>query len=82
MVIFALSKTGFNEVKPFIESAWPDVWVNKGVLSQKELYLYRNKGVNLTDFTYQVDKTDSLDIKSAVQIIKKYHPEDTIWVEN
>ena len=80
MVLFTLTRAGFEEMRPLVTRAVA-VWTNCGVLSDQEMNELRARGVDLTSFTKSVDPHDSAEIESAISIIAEHHPMERIWVE-
>ena len=81
MVILALTKVGFNEMLPVIRASGASVWIGDSVLFNNELEQFRNEDIDLTDFNYIIEKSDSLAIQSAIETIKEHHPQVNVWVE-
>jgi len=50
VIIFVLSKEGFNELESIIYTGKYPVWVGGGVLTGIEMSTVREKGVDLTSF--------------------------------
>jgi len=81
MVIFALSKEGFKELESIIHTGKYPVWVGGGVLTGIEMSIVREKGVDLTNFSYLINPTDDKAIKEALEIIAEHHPGERVWLE-
>jgi hypothetical protein len=81
MVIFILTKDGFNDVGRFVEENKHPIWVSHGVLSTAEIEDLRTTGVNLTEFTYRISLNDQKAINEAINTISEHHPGERIWVE-
>jgi hypothetical protein len=81
MVVFITSKNGFEEIKSFIISVKCPVWVGKDVLTKNEMKTYRQKGIELTEFSKVYDQTDQKQIEEALYTIQEHHPGESIFVE-
>jgi len=81
MVIFALTKDGYEEIADMIQSAEFSVWVNKGVLTDEEMNNLRRAGVSLTNFTNYIAPTKLNAILEALETIGEHHPGERVWVE-
>ncbi len=81
MVIFVLSKEGFKELENIIHTGKYPVWVGGGVLSDIEISTVREKGVDLTGFSYLINPTDDETIKEVLEIIAEHHPGERVWLE-
>jgi hypothetical protein len=81
MVIFILTKDGFNNAGRFVEENEHPIWVSHGVLSQAEIDDLRTSEVNLTEFTYRISLNDQKAINEAINTISEHHPGECIWVE-
>jgi hypothetical protein len=79
MVLFILTRGGYEEMRPMISVS--TVWVNARVLSDAEVNELRSNGVDLTCFTYELDLNDDDEIQSAIGTIALHHPKERIWVE-
>lgn len=82
MVIFVITKNGFNEIEDFIKNYQSPVWVGDGVLSVNELDELRKSGLDITNFNYQIDKENEDEILGAIETIKEHHPGHSIWTEH
>jgi len=81
MIIFLLSKEGFKELENIIHTGKYPVWVGGGVLTDVEISTVREKGVDLTSFSYLINPTDDKAIKEALAIISEHHPGERVWLE-
>ncbi len=81
MIIFILTKEGFNDLSRFAKENKHPIWVGHGVLSQAEIGDLRTNGVNLTEFTYRISHNDQEAINAAINTISEHHPGERIWVE-
>ena len=57
------------------------MWVGGGVLSDIEISTVREKGVDLTTFSYLINLTDDKAIKEVLEIIAEHHPDERVWLE-
>jgi hypothetical protein len=82
MVFFALTRTGYEEFArlPRIDQNLT-LWVNTGILSDVELTRLRATGLSVTNFTTNVEITDSSSVDRALETIKEHHPRERVWVE-
>ena len=81
MIIFVLSKEGFEELESIIHTGKYPVWVGGGVLTDIEISIVREKGVDLTTFSYLINPTDEKAIEEALVIIAEKHPGERVWLE-
>ena len=81
MVLLILTPTGFNESKDIIVRGDAAAWINGNILSQDELQILWDKGVEITKFSYVIDPKDPESIEGALVTIEEHHPGHTIWVE-
>jgi len=81
MIIFLLSKEGFKELENIIHTGKYPVWVGGGVLTDVEISTVREKGVDLTTFSYLINLTDDKAIKEALATIAEHHPGERVWLE-
>ena len=79
MVLFILTRAGYEEMRPMISTS--AVWVNAQVLSNAEVNDLRVNGVDLTCFTNPLDPHNADDLQMAIGTISEHHPEERIWVE-
>ncbi|SDR55018.1 hypothetical protein SAMN05443245_7566 [Paraburkholderia fungorum] len=82
MVFFACSKIS---VVAF-ESLWRDnnghqLWVDAGVLTEKETALLRSTGALVTNFAGHARAGDAGEMACAVAVIQEHHPAEPIWIE-
>lgn len=81
MVLFVVSKEGYSEMKALIDTAKYPLWVNANVLSSEEISDLRLAGVDVTNFTYEVNPFNQDAIDEALMTIGEHHPKERIWVE-
>lgn len=81
MVIFALTRSGFDEMEPTARERRAALWVNAGVLSDGEAARLRQDGLDLTVFAHAIDPADGDALESALATIAEHHPEERIWLE-
>lgn len=81
MIIFASTKKGYSELESLVLSSKYPVWIGKGVLSDEEMSLVREKGVNLTHFNHEIDVRNELELRGALQTIAEHHPGERVWLE-
>ena len=81
MVIFILTSKGYKEMESVIKESNSPVWINEGILSDEEIEELRSQGIQLTNFSYLIDKTNQKEIQGALETIKEHHPGETIWTE-
>ena len=58
MVIFVITREGFEELEEIIKTAQYPVWISANVLSKEELESVRLLGVEITNFTYEISLQD------------------------
>ncbi len=81
MVIFVVTRNGYEEMKSLIISAQYPVWIGAGVLSDREIDAIRTLGVELTNFTYTVAPDDRYQVECALETIDQHHPGQRVWCE-
>jgi hypothetical protein len=81
MVLFVLTRAGFDDMKPLISAHEASVWINGGVLSADEVNALWNEGLDLTPLSYQIDPYDRAGIVSELEMIQLHHPGHRIWIE-
>ena len=81
MLTFVLSKEGFKELESIIYTGKYPVWVGGGVFTDIEISTVREKGVDLTTFSYLINPSDDEAIEEALVIIAEHHPGERVWLE-
>lgn len=81
MVIFILTNKGYEEMESIIKESNSPVWINDGVLSEEEINKLRSQGIELTKFSYFINKANQKEILGALETIKEHHPGEAIWTE-
>lgn len=82
MILFILTKEGFNEMEPFIKTAKYPIWLNDGILSQAETDLLISENVEVSYFNYVVDIEDEEALAEAIFTVAEHHPGERIWSES
>lgn len=82
MVIFVLTKEGFDEMMPLIQTGKYPVWLSDGVLSEEEIDLLIPEDLEISYFNYVVDLEDEEALASAMFTIAEHHSGERIWVES
>ena len=81
MVIFALTRGGYDELRSHLKAQPSALWVGRGVLTDGEADELRGSGVMVTAFNRAIVPTDYEAIEGAVHTIAQHHPGQIIWVE-
>jgi len=81
MVVFAVTRAGYEELRRSLKETPSTIWLGEGVLTPSEIDALQRSGVNVTPFDHAIDPTDSVAIDGAVHTIAQHHPGETIWVE-
>ena len=81
MVVLALTRGGYDDLRKHTANIPSPLWVAAGVLSEPEIEQLRGAGVEVTDFTHQIIPSDTSAIEGAIETIAQHHPGQTIWVE-
>jgi hypothetical protein len=81
MVFLILSRTGFEELKALLGKCPSPCWVNGDVFSEQELEELRQKGEDISRFSYVISKEDFASLEAVLNTIRDHHPQETIWVE-
>lgn len=81
MVIFALTRKGFEELESIIKSGDYPVWIGSNVLSGEEIEELRASNIPVTNFTYQIDPVDKEALLEALCTIAEHHPDERVWCE-
>lgn len=82
MVIFILTKEGFNEMEPFVKTGEHPIWLNGGVLCQAEIDLLISEDIEVSYFNYVVDIGDEEALAEAIFSVAEHHPGERIWSES
>lgn len=82
MVIFILTKEGFNEMEPFIKTGKYPIWLNDGILSQVETDLLISENIEVSYFNCVVDIEDEEALAEAIFTVAEHHPGERIWSES
>jgi hypothetical protein len=81
MIIFAVTKEGFQELEPVIKTGKYPVWIGGNVLSESELDRYREMDINITSFRYVIDPANDEELDDALVTIEEHHPKERICLE-
>lgn len=82
MVIFVLTKEGFEEMEPFINTGKYPVWLSGGVVEQDGIDSLISDNVDISYFDHVVDLEDKEAIAEALCTIAQHHPGERIWSES
>lgn len=82
MTHFALTRKGFDQLVATLGRVPSPIWVNCGVLSAEELASIRSLGVEVTNFTSEIDRANTGEFEDAVDTILQHHPDQVLWVEH
>jgi len=78
MVALILTRAGFEDMRPRIDSGRDAVWVGADVLTAAEVADLRGSGFNLTVFARRLDP-EHLD--GDIGTVVEHHPGQVLWVE-
>lgn len=81
MVIFAITREGFLQLEPLVKSGTYILWIGDGVLSQEEIQDLRDRGIEVTNFSYPISPESREEIDDALQTISEHHPNTRVWME-
>ncbi len=81
MIFFVISRNGFESYLPFATFPLVRLWISAGILTASELKDLRDRGADVTDFSYEIDLNEVDVIDDAIETIKEHHPDQVIWVE-
>ena len=82
MVFFVLTRWGYDELVSLLGRTPSPLWVNAGVLSQEEIKLMSDAGIEVSEFSHSIASDDICKVTEAIDTIKQHHPTHSIWVEN
>jgi hypothetical protein len=82
MVIFILTREGFNEMAPFVKGGLHPIWLNYGVLSQPEINLLISENIEISQFNYVINIDDEEALAEAIFTVAEHHPGQRIWSES
>lgn len=82
MTHFALTRNGYESLVNTFGKAPSPLWVNYGVLSESELAQLRSQGVDVTDFTSLIVRSNESEFEDALRTIQEHHPGLAVWVEH
>ena len=80
MIIFALTRAGYEENLGLVESQGLHLWLSSGVVDELELEKLHQSGVSVSTFNYEIEREDQKGIESAMQTIKEHHPGQEICI--
>ncbi len=81
MIIFAVTKKGFQELESVITTGKYPVWIGSNVLSESELASYRKMDLDITNFSYEIDPANNEELDDALATIAEHHPNERVWLE-
>lgn len=81
MVVLALTRSGYDELRRQTVGVPSPLWVASGVLTEPELVQLRSAGAEVTSFNHPISLSDTSAIERAIETIAEHHPGQTIWVE-
>lgn len=82
MVIFVITKEGFEDMRSLIESGKYPIWLNDGIRSKSEIDYLRSKNIEVSFFNYVVDIEDEESLAEAIFTVAEHHPSERIWSES
>lgn len=80
MVFFVISRKSFEDYLSLAEKISTSLWISADILSASELKELRCRGVDVTDFNYEIGLSEVEVIDDAIKTIKEHHPNEVIWV--
>jgi hypothetical protein len=81
VVYFTLTRSGYEDLVSTLGHAPSPLWVNNGVLSPQEIKSLYERGVDITNFTIDVNPEDQSAVAQAIETVREHHPGQTVWVE-
>jgi len=81
MIYFALTRNGYDDLIAHLGRAPSPLWVNNGVLSRQEIRQLHEAGIEISNFTVDINAQDRSDVAQAVDTIREHHPGHSVWVE-
>jgi hypothetical protein len=81
MIFLVLSRKGFECYLSVAANDSAPLWVSAGVLSQSELDELHSRGINITNFNYEIGLDETEVIENAIETIREHHPDKVIWVQ-
>jgi len=82
MIIFVLTKEGFKDMKPLIETGRFPLWFNGGLLDQEEIDSQISEDLEVSSFNYVIDIEDEEALVGALLTVAEHHPNERIWSES
>ena len=82
MTHFVLSRSGYDDLVNAFGRTPSPLWVNYGVLSETELSELRSQGIDVSDFTSLISRSNSAEFEDALNTIREHHPGSPVWVEH
>jgi hypothetical protein len=82
MVILVLTKHGFQEIEAILKNPNIKCWINQHILTKDEITEYKNKGIHITDFVYDIDSNSEEQINNALELLHEHHPGEVVFVEH
>jgi hypothetical protein len=79
VVFLATTRRGYESFMTL--NARAALWLSAGLLTSDELRHARDRGLNVTDFDYEIAPGDFDTLADAVSTIKEHHPGQAIWIE-
>jgi hypothetical protein len=80
MVFFALTRSGYDDIKGCLSQQGAILWVNGGVLTASEIQALRDSGLEVSIFRERIDLNEAA-LDDAVSLVIDHHPDTTIWLE-
>lgn len=81
MVFFAMTRQGVESFRQLSVDSRASLWISAGILASEELSELHGRGVNVSDFDYEIHPGDLDVVADAISTIKEHHPDELLWVE-
>ena len=81
MATLVLTRGGFDDLVKAMGHVPSQLWVNSGVLTDRELSELRAAGHDVTNFTRHIAPSDRVAVENAIDTVREHHPSQRLWVE-
>jgi hypothetical protein len=79
VVFLATTRRGYESFMTL--NAGAALWLSAGLLTADELREARDRGLHVTDLSYEIGPGDFDTLADAVSTIKEHHPGQPLWIE-
>ena len=81
MAHLALTLKGLSSAVAASERSSTAIWVSAGVIGEDEIRRLRDRGFDVTVFSFPIHTEDRQRMCDVVATIREHHPDDVVWVE-